>query len=80
MGIKRSESGKIIAHRFTMAQIEEADDLQQGLCRACGATRDCCEPDARKYVCEDCGLPHVYGAQELVLMGCVNDGAEHGAE
>lgn len=27
------------------------------------------EPDARKYVCESCGKPKVYGAAELAMMG-----------
>ena len=34
---------------FTMQQIEEASGMQAGFCLACGATRECCEPDARKY-------------------------------
>ena len=57
--------------KFTIEEIEEADDLQQGFCISCGATRDCCEPDAREYVCLECGKKTVYGAQELVLMGLV---------
>ena len=44
-----------------------ADDT--GLCLACGAERDCCEPDARRYPCEACGERRVYGTQELVIMG-----------
>jgi hypothetical protein len=27
------------------------------------------EPDARRYTCEGCGQPKVYGLEELVLMG-----------
>ena len=74
MSIQRhSESGKIVPKKFTLEQIEEADDLQEGFCIACGASRDCCEPDARKYRCEECGLNHVYGAQEIALMGLVLD-------
>jgi hypothetical protein len=72
MSIQRHpETGKIIARKFTLEQIEEANDQQAGFCIACGAWRDCCEPDAREYTCEECGLPHVYGAQELVIMGRV---------
>lgn len=73
MSIKRNpETGKIIAHRFTLEQIEEAADNMIGFCRACGAERECCEPDARRYPCEVCGLNHVYGAEELAIMGCVS--------
>ena len=53
---------------FTMEQIEEAMELQAGYCLACGAMRECCEPDARQYQCDDCKQLQVYGAEELVIM------------
>jgi hypothetical protein len=72
MSIQRHpDTSKIIDKKFTLEQIEEADDQQAGFCIACGAWRDCCEADAGKYTCEECGLNQVYGAQELVLMGRV---------
>ena len=40
-----------------------------GFCIACGAEHYGCEPDARKYECEECGAHQVYGAPELVIMG-----------
>jgi hypothetical protein len=40
-----------------------------GLCLACGAEQDSCEPDACQYVCEQCGAPKVYGAEEIIFMG-----------
>jgi hypothetical protein len=58
-----------ILRSFTPAQIREAMDGGAGFCVACGYTQDCCEPDAREYVCDDCGEPKVYGAEELALMG-----------
>lgn len=67
------ENGKIIPHRFTLAQIEAADDAYEGFCLACGESRDCCEPDARKYPCEACGKKLVYGAQEIAMMGLLKD-------
>lgn len=39
-----------------------------GFCIACGADAEGCEPDARRYGCEACGVHAVYGAQELMLM------------
>jgi hypothetical protein len=45
----------------------EADD-NIGICIGCGAEQYGVEPDARKYDCEDCGKPKVYGAQELLFM------------
>lgn len=45
------------------------NENNEGFCLACGDTQTGCEPDARKYICESCGLPKVYGAEELVMMG-----------
>ena len=45
------------------------DDENTGFCLACGDECDGVEPDTRKYICEGCGAPKVYGAQELMLMG-----------
>jgi predicted RNA-binding Zn-ribbon protein involved in translation (DUF1610 family) len=39
-----------------------------GICIACGAEQEGVEPDARKYKCDDCGEPKVYGAEELLMM------------
>ncbi len=58
---------------FTLEQIEEAIEAQSGFCTACGAEKDCCEPDAREYQCDECGAFKVYGAEELVMMGMVED-------
>jgi predicted RNA-binding Zn-ribbon protein involved in translation (DUF1610 family) len=48
-----------------MAAVEADDNL--GFCTACGEEAYGVEPDARKYVCEACGEPQVYGAEELLL-------------
>ncbi|WP_428489100.1 hypothetical protein [Rhodopila sp.] len=56
---------------FTMQQVAEASELQAGYCLACGNMRDCCEPDAREYECEECHELQVYGAEELIIMGRV---------
>jgi hypothetical protein len=39
-----------------------------GFCLGCGADADGCEPDARKYKCEECGERKVYGAEEVMMM------------
>jgi hypothetical protein len=58
------------AGRVTEAELFRAQDEYQGWCRCCGDfTRDCCEPDARKYKCPVCGEHEVYGAEEAVLCG-----------
>ena len=38
-----------------------------GFCTLCGVDADGVEPDARKYECESCGEPGVYGAEELLI-------------
>jgi predicted amidophosphoribosyltransferase len=38
-----------------------------GFCIRCGAEAEGVEPDARKYACESCGEPGVYGVEELLL-------------
>jgi hypothetical protein len=38
-----------------------------GICLCCGADAEGVEPDARKYKCEACGKPGVYGAEQLLL-------------
>ena len=60
-----------MAKTFQLEEIEEAMESYTGFCIECGAERDCCEPDAREYQCEDCGKNKVYGAEELLIMGLV---------
>ena len=57
---------------FRLETIQEAMDSQCGFCVSCGAERECCEPDARKYDCPECGKNKVYGAEELIVMGLVS--------
>lgn len=60
----------------SLPELEEACNSEMyglenpGFCLACGNQQDGCEPDAREYKCEDCGERQVYGAQEVLLMGC----------
>jgi hypothetical protein len=44
----------------------EADDCR-GFCVECGEEAYNVEPDARKFTCESCGKPAVYGAEELLM-------------
>lgn len=56
---------------FSMEQIQQAMEDQNGFCIECGYEQGTCEPDARKYKCEECGKKAVYGAEELLVMGRV---------
>lgn len=38
-----------------------------GFCVGCGEEACGVEPDARRYTCESCGEPKVFGAEELLF-------------
>ena len=61
-----------MAVNISLEEFEEAQESMQGFCIECGATRDCCEPDARNYDCEECGQNTVFGAEECLIMGLVS--------
>ena len=69
--MKRSEIHKSVTLGRVMAATEaEMTTLDNpGICLACGADADGCEPDAEKYECEACGCHEVYGAAQLLIMG-----------
>lgn len=50
-----------------IVEMVERDD-NEGICLACGADAEGVEPDARRYTCEVCDQPRVYGAEELLMM------------
>jgi len=47
-----------------------SEEGNQGFCLQCGIQVSGVEPDTRKYTCENCDGPFVYGAEEIILMGC----------
>lgn len=56
---------------------EQACAENEGFCIRCKAfTNYECEPDARRYVCDECGRSSVYGAEEALLMGLIDIGDE----
>jgi hypothetical protein len=67
--IVRNDKGKIVLKTFAVEELEQADADMAGFCLACGAWRDGCEPDARRYECEECGLKMVFGTGEIAIMG-----------
>ena len=58
-----------ISDKVTIEQIVEAieRDNYTGICVACGFEQDGCEPDARRYKCENCNKNAVFGASELLF-------------
>ena len=59
----------IVLDRVTEAVERAHTSLDNpGFCIACGGEAEGIEPDARRYECEICGEPGVYGAEELLLM------------
>jgi hypothetical protein len=59
------------ARTFTIDQLDEADENQEGFCISCGEVHECCEPDAAEYECDVCGEKLVFGAAEIALMGLI---------
>lgn len=55
--------------KMTEEQFKDLDESMIGICLHCKSERLECEPDARKYRCEDCGRQEVYGVSELLIMG-----------
>jgi hypothetical protein len=62
---RTSKEPKVTVEQVTAA-VESGESL--GFCLACGAEAYGVEPDARKYLCEDCGEQRVFGAEELLMM------------
>ena len=60
--------------KIAFDRIQEAigSDDSVGFCLTCGEDAYGVEPDACKYLCEDCGARAVYGAQQIVMMDQVN--------
>lgn len=56
--------------KLDMERVMEAVQFDElvGFCLACGHEQDGCEPDARRYTCEECGEKRVYGAEEILIM------------
>jgi hypothetical protein len=62
---------------ISMSAYEEAAESYEGFCIECRAfTTSQCEPDARRYRCEECGKKAVYGAEEALMMGLVAIGED----
>ena len=63
-------------YRFTLEELEQADDWQEGFCLACRAPRGCCEPDTSAYRCDECGEHAVYGPHWIAIAGLFSEGAQ----
>lgn len=59
------ESKRLISLAQIVAAVEADDNL--GFCVDCGEEAYGVEPDARNYICQYCGKPQVFGAEELLL-------------
>jgi len=61
----------------TQVPVSECDVLgtsgqDLGYCLDCGSEHLEVEPDACNYECADCGKDSVFGASELLIMGCIS--------
>ena len=67
-----TKTGKpLAAYRPVQVTMDEMTDGLLGFCLGCGAETQGVEPDARRYTCESCGKPRVYGLEELLIMGVI---------
>jgi hypothetical protein len=64
----RRHKSVTVARIIATIEENESNCMNIGICVACGEDQDGCEPDARRYECESCGQPAVYGAEELLMM------------
>lgn len=55
--------------RMSEERFVSLDEDYIGLCLQCGHEQAECEPDTERDPCEECGLPSVYGAEQLLAMG-----------
>jgi hypothetical protein len=62
--------------RFTLEELQQADDCSEGFCLACRAQRECCEPDAEAYRCDECGEHAVYGPHWIAMAGLFGEGSQ----
>ena len=53
--------------------LEMIIDGRTGICLACGEIGQCAEPDAKNYTCDWCGCETVYGIEEAVIEGYINE-------
>ncbi len=66
------EGEKMSCTRVSKEDFLEAQDSYLGWCTTCkDFTGECCEPDAHKYECPECGNNTVYGAEEALIMGFI---------
>jgi hypothetical protein len=54
---------------MTEGDYAELSESNVGICLICGSQKECCEPDARHYPCDECDQLQVYGLEELLMMG-----------
>ena len=62
--------------QITEAEYLELNENFGGFCIECRDEAYGVEPDARRYRCESCGAPAVYGVEELLIRGLIEFAAE----
>lgn len=61
-----------ISGLIAQQEYENAARNLLGWCTTCEEfTRDCTEPDAEEYDCDQCGEDTVYGAEQALIMGLI---------
>jgi hypothetical protein len=68
MGSLKVHPSVTVASIMAATQRYRSSTDNPGICLGCGLECEGVEPDARKYPCESCGEPYVYGAEELAML------------
>lgn len=80
MARKKKFKGEV-KHKLTMQQAQSMiHDNMKGLCVDCGEVCSDCEPDARERQCPSCHLFTVFGFEECVQRGWIDDGPDDEAD
>jgi hypothetical protein len=64
---------KLSRDELLLIILEEYGDLSnvlgscEGICLDCGYIQPGVEPDARNYICEDCGADQVFGIEDVII-------------
>lgn len=58
--------------KLSEREYHDSNNDSLGYCTECGATRECCEPDAENYPCDECEADAVFGTEQLLVMGLID--------
>lgn len=72
--VKYTTRSGAVQYRPVMSEADYAQESEDGggFCLSCGDYCGGVEPDARRYTCESCAAPKVFGLEQLLMMGLLS--------